>query len=125
MSAPGYRSTDLLPADPSGYVDLRCTCSGLDCLIFGYSIEIQAGASGSVTSRKMKRDDGPETLAYTLYRDLTRLLPWNTGSNAFGGTYLLAQFGVTQRIPVYGRIPAGQVIPAGAYKETPSVAVVY
>jgi len=119
-----YDTRASLPNDSSsGYVEMRCTCSGLDCIAFGYNIEIQSGGSGDAANRKMKRTGGTETLRYELYRDATHLLPWGEGSSALGGLYLLGQFGSWQRVYVNGRIPAGQAVRSGAYTDTPGVVI--
>lgn len=124
VSIPDYRSADALPTDGSGYIDLHCTCSGgLDCLAFTYTIDIQGTANGGPTARKMKRNHGAETLAYSLYQDALRLVTWGTGLNAYSGLWLLNQFGTTARIPVYARLAAGQVRPADSYSDTPAVVV--
>lgn len=73
----------------------------------------------------MTRTGGTETLRYGLYRDVLRLLPWDSGPNALGGLYLLNQFGAWQRTYVYGRIPAGQSVPAGSYADSPGVTITY
>lgn len=120
-----YKPSDALPADPTGYVDVRCTCTALECVVLAYSTAIQAGPVGTVSDRKMKNDNSADTLSYGLYKDITRLLPWGVGANASGGVVLLAQFGDTLRTTVYGRIPAGQVVPTGHYGDSPLVVVTY
>src|SRR5262245_61931217 len=90
---PSYKATQAAPTDGSGAIEMRCTCSGLDCLAFGYSLEIQSGSSGSVTDRRLRRTGGAETLRYGLFRDALRQSPWGVGANALGGLYLLSNFG--------------------------------
>lgn len=106
-------------------MDVRCTCSGLDCVLFGYQVEIQAGASGSTADRRLVRTGGSETLKYGLYRDLARTQPWGVGPNSAGAVYLLSLFGSVQRLSVYGAIPAGQAVRAGTYRDTPLVVITY
>ena len=112
--------------DASGYVDVACTCSGgADCLDFSYTIEIQAGGSGSAAARRMQRASGTETLNYALFRDSTRTLNWAAGADAVTNTYTSDLFGSYQRTPVYGRVPAGQHVTPGSYVDTPGVVITY
>jgi spore coat protein U-like protein len=121
----GYDPASAVATDGSGYVDLRCTCTGLDCLAFSYSIALDDGANSSGGQRRMKRTAGSEALDYDLYKDLTRISRWGAGSAALGGLYLLEQLGTAVRSTVFGRIPAGQVRPTGAYGDAIAVTVTY
>jgi spore coat protein U-like protein len=117
--APGHN-------EASGHVDVACTCSGgLDCADFSYTIELQAGGSGSAAARRMQRVSGTETLNYGLFQDSSRTVHWAGGADAVTRTYLTADFGSFQRTPVYGRIPAGQHVTPGSYVDTPGVVITY
>lgn len=76
----------------------------------GWTLDIGA------PTRQMLRAGGG-TLNYEMYSDPGRatLFPVTVGA----GT------GLAQNIPVYGRIPGGQFVPAGAYAGTVTVAVTY
>jgi spore coat protein U-like protein len=112
--------------DSSGYVDVQCTCTPVgDCTDLPYTLEIQAGASASLSPRRMERSGGTETLDYHLYRDSNRTLVWTTGPNALGRTYGALQFESPQQSIVYGRIPSGQHVRPGSYGETPTVSLIY
>lgn len=107
-------------------MEVRCTCTLLDCVAFGYGVEIGAGSSGSATDRRLlKAGQSSGGLSYSLYRDATHLLVWDVGANKLSVTYLLALFGSWQRSYVYGRIPAGQVVSTGAYSDAPTVILTY
>ena len=113
-------------SDANGYVDVFCTClTGNDCTDLPYTLEIQAGASGSTTSRQMVRSGGTETLGYGLYQDSLHTTNWGVGVQAVGRTYGTALYGGSQRTQVYGRMPQGQYVPAGTYGETPAIALYY
>ncbi|MFP2957710.1 spore coat U domain-containing protein [Myxococcus sp. 1LA] len=108
-----YLTTDLLPRDSVGSIGYRC-----EGQITPITITFSTGGSGTYFPRSMA---GPNSrrLQYNLYTDATRLLVWGNGS---GGTSfygpLLPVFGVDVNVPIYGRIPAGQAVPAGAYSDT-------
>ncbi len=114
------------PTDSTGAVEVKCTCTGLDCLAFGYTIEIGAGASGSVSDRRLRRaGESSDGLKYQLFRDATRLFPWDTGANKASVLYLLNLFGSWQSTTVYGRVLAGQTVASGAYSDSPAVLISY
>ena len=114
-------------ADAAGDIDVFCTCvTGNDCTDLPYSLEIQAGLSGSTTARALlPGGGGAQTLSYGLFQDSGRTANWGTGVEAVGRTYPIALYGSSQRTQVYGRVPQGQYVPAGTYGETPAIALFY
>jgi spore coat protein U-like protein len=70
-------------------------------------------AAGFVGSRSMA--NGGNFLAYNLFRDLGRTLPWGStlgvGGNTLNGTAANSGWAVTT---IYGRVPAGQDVPGAA-----------
>ena len=68
---------------------------------------------------------GSDTLGYALYQDSGRTQVWSTGGQARGENYQAALFGSYKRTPVYGRMPAGQYVPAETYSEAPAVTIIY
>ena len=121
-----YDPKSLLPSTSSGTIEVKCTCSLLDCIALGYSVEISSGASGSTSDRRLRRaGQSSGGLQYGLYRDATRLLTWETGANRLSALYLLALFGTWQTNTVYGAIPAGQLVESGAYSDAPAVLISY
>jgi spore coat protein U-like protein len=63
---------------------------------------------------------GSQNLSYELYRDASRSSRWERGN-----VLALRAEGVftPTAFAVYGRIPAGQVVPAGAYSDTVTATV--
>ena len=99
--------------DSAGRVDVSCVPSA------GYTISMSAGL-GSYSTRMMA--SGPDRLEYNLYTDFARTMVWGDGtpgSFTVGGTAGLTPVSRT----VYGRIPGGQAVHAGAYSDTLLVTV--
>ena len=115
------------PNDASGFIDVYCTCTGAECAVdVDYQIEIDAGGSGSTSDRRLlPAGGGGTTLGYGLYQDSNRSVPWGIGIRARSETYPTNLFGSFQRSTVYGRIPAGQHVPADTYSEAPTVTIIY
>lgn len=83
------------------------------------SVTISIGAgNGTVADRVMNA--GAAQLGYNLYRDPTRLMVWGEG---MGGGVTIT--GTTLDLPVYGKIPAGQNVPAGQYVDSVTVTITY
>jgi spore coat protein U-like protein len=80
--------------------------------------------SGSVRDRKMQILEGKDTLHYNLFTDAARTVVWG---NTVGLNALTAQTslsGGTQfRIPIFGRIPAGQDVSAGMYSDRVTLSI--
>jgi spore coat protein U-like protein len=64
-------------------------------------------------------DGSANSLGYNLYLDAARILVWGDGT---GGTSrhgpVAPQLGVPNTLTIYGRIPARQTSPVGAYTDT-------
>lgn len=88
-----------------------------------YNVGLNAGGGSGATVATRKLTNGSDTLDYTLYSDSGRTTVWgNTvGTNTVSGTYALAQ----APLNVYGRITAGQSVPAGTYNDTITVTITY
>ncbi|MGE5621391.1 MAG: spore coat U domain-containing protein [Candidatus Bathyarchaeota archaeon] len=120
-----YNPASLLPLDGVGNVRVACSTLLLNVLV-GYDILLSPGGGGSYGARRMA--NGSSSMTYNLYTDLTRLSVWGDGS---GGSamvsdgYLLMLLALHRDYPVYGRIPAGQNLPAGSYTDTILVTVNY
>lgn len=121
-----YNTTQAAATDSAGSVSVRCTA--LLSLAVSYTVDLAAGGSGTFTTRRMTR--GASTLIYNLYTTAARTTIWGNGT---GGTGRISATGilVTPLTPhnatyqVYGRIPARQVIPIGAYIDTIVATVTY
>lgn len=109
----------------SSHVDVaavvRVTCGAL---VLGadisYEVRLGPGGSGDHLSRAMS--SGANALAYNLYTDPGRTMVWGDGT---GGTAMVSNsylltivFEQTDEFTIYGRIPAGQSVAAGAYSDT-------
>jgi spore coat protein U-like protein len=105
------------PRDAAGSISLICSP--------GSSIEIRLGPGlypepGSTSANPLRRmSSGTKLLRYNLYQDAARTIVWHGAAKGLkgGNTFPLM-------VPVYGRIPAGQAVGAGAYFDT-VVATVY
>jgi len=84
----------------------------------GYSVALNDGANASGSTRRMA--NGSNYLAYELYSDSGRTTVWNAAAPVAG-----TGNGGAQTLTVYGRIPTGQSVPAGAYTDTVQVTVTY
>jgi spore coat protein U-like protein len=80
------------------------------------------GSSNTFNSREMRR--GVDVLQYNLYRDASRTVIWG---NLSGGTSVYYDYGLANNrdttVTVYGRIPAGQDVSAGAYSDTVTIEI--
>lgn len=99
----------------------RCT-SGLP-----YTIGLDAGQvpGNTIADRRLGLDGtGPGAISYQLYRDSARSQVWGDGTG--GAAHAGTGNGADQAITVYGRVPAGQALPAGGtYRDTVTATIVY
>jgi spore coat protein U-like protein len=109
--------------DGTGSVTVSCTL--LAALAGSYTISLSTGSSGNYSARALT--NGGSTLQYNLYSDPARSQVWGNGSGGslkvtrtFAGL-LFVEFSNT----VYGRIVAGQNVPAGSYDDTIFVTITY
>ncbi|MEZ5826231.1 MAG: spore coat U domain-containing protein [Geminicoccaceae bacterium] len=93
---------------------------GFDNCEGNLTFELDGGQSGAVQSRTMA--SGGNTLTYQLFRDSNRTNIFGTGSNALQQLLLVPQSGT---VPVYGRIPQGQAVPAGTYTDTVNITLTF
>ena len=87
----------------------------------GLNAGVGSGASG--TSRLMTQAAGTSTLTYNLYSDagLSTLWGGTVGTNTVAGSGT----GLGQNLTVYGQVPSGQNVPAGAHTDTITVTLTY
>lgn len=117
--------------DPLSQVDngstgtIRVVCTLILSLAGSFTIDLSTGASGSYAQRSLKK--GASTLAYNLFADSAYSQVWGNGTG--GSTQVSQSFSalliVDRTLTVYGRIPAGQNVSAGAYADTIIVTVTY
>ena len=111
-----YSPFSAVPADTAG--TLRVTC---DAVTVGYTVLLSAGGAGSYSPRRLS--GGGYALSYNLYIDPLRTTVWGDGSGGTASvTGAFALPGATDHT-VYGRVPAGQNVGAGAYADTITVTI--
>src|SRR5438093_10809055 len=88
------------------------------------TIDLSKGNSGSYAQRYMLRS--AEQLNYNLYLDAARTQIWGDttgGTSHYGPTDPPSNTDVT--VTIYGRVPAGADVSAGAYSDTITVTINY
>lgn len=111
-----YDPTSGTATDSTNTISVTCTAS------VPYTVALNQGTHGSsVTARLMQLSS--DTLPYALYSNAGRTTNWgeSVGVDTVAGT----GSGILQTHTVYGRIPAGASVPAGAYTDTVTVTVNY
>lgn len=110
------------PRDSTGSIELSCHPSEQ-----GPVVALGAGLSGLLGPRQLR--NGAATLDYNLYANAAHSLVWGSGA---GGSVTITLSGgnvsAGQRIfsrTIYGRISAGQNVPAGTYSDTIVVTVIF
>jgi spore coat protein U-like protein len=101
------------PLDGVGTIAISCDSA------VSFTVTLSPGA-GSYDQRLLS--GAAAELGYNLYIDASRLIVWGDG-NGGSGTYSTTADNVD--IPVYGRIPARQNVPATAYTDTITVTITY
>lgn len=118
--------------DPLSASDTQVTgtvtvsCAEIASLLVSYDIELTTGGSGTYFSREMAA--GSHTLEYQLYTDSARTTVWGDGSGSTGvvhDSYLVYVTTHTEDYPVYGTIPAGQMVAPGSYADSITATVIY
>lgn len=111
--------------ETTGSVSVTCTVGT------AYSIALDAGANastpGNAATRRMLAN-GSDHLVYTLYLDIARSTIWGDGNNGTSASPAATSHtgdGTAQSQTVYGSIPAGQYVAAGAYADTVVATVTY
>ncbi|OJT98675.1 MAG: hypothetical protein BGN82_04175 [Alphaproteobacteria bacterium 65-7] len=112
-----YTAGSAAPVTAASTIQVTCT-NGL-----AYSVALDGGStSHNVAARAMT--DGSNMLAYGLYTSNAYSTIWGDGT-APTARVPGAGTGTTQSLIVYGRIGAGQFMPAGSYSDTVTVSVDY
>ncbi|MDX6751055.1 spore coat U domain-containing protein [Geminicoccaceae bacterium 1502E] len=84
------------------------------------TFELDGGTNGSTADRRMS--SGASKLRYQIYRNTTRTTVWGMGEEALKTQLLVPQSG---QVEVYGRIPGGQIVPAGTYTDTVTITLTF
>jgi len=103
--------------DATGTVTVNCTTGSA----YTVALDKGAGAGASLASRKMT--SGVNLLSYTVYTSEARTTVW--GDAGVPDSVAGIGSGAVQTISAYGRIFAGQVVPAATYNDTINVTVSY
>ena len=87
-----------------------------------FTISLDNGQHYASSTRSMVNAGNPAVLlAYTLYQNVARTVPWTTSSPLTGTAN-----GAPATFPIYGRIPPGQTgITAGTYNDTVQVVIAW
>ncbi|HEX7086522.1 MAG TPA: spore coat U domain-containing protein [Vicinamibacterales bacterium] len=120
LSFGAYDVFDASPTDSTGTISYMCGPRDKDI-----RITISTGSSGTYATRELR--NGPERLAYNLYRDGAFTQVWGDGS---GGTSFFfiknpQPNNVWLDLTVFARLPPGQDVAAGTYSDTVIVTVEY
>jgi spore coat protein U-like protein len=123
VSFGNYNVVNASPTDSTGTVRVQCTL--LVALAGSFTVDLSTGSSGTYAQRALR--NGPAVLDYNLYTDVARTQIWGNGSGGSLRTTrnFTALLSVDQTMTVYGRIRAGQNVPAGSYSDTIIVTVTY
>ena len=117
LSFGNYDPTSGSAVDGSSTVTVNCT-NGTQ-----YNVGLNAGTGSGATISSRKMTQGSYSLSYALYQDSARSSNWgNTvGTDTISGTASASPTSLT----VYGRVPAGQNVPAGAFSDTITATITY
>lgn len=129
-----YTSPGGARADSQATVTVNCTPAYLLLACSAsYTLSLSAGGNSASGTRRMAAGSG--RLGYGLYSDASRLSPWGDGGATgptVGGTISTSLLNLSllclpgsKTHTVYGRIPAGQNVPAGAYADTVVLTITY
>ena len=108
-------STDL---DETTTLDVLCTVGT------SFEVGLSAGTASGATVTTREMTGSSDTLGYGLFQNVSRSTNW--GNTPGTDTPAPITAGVlTETMTVYGRVPAGQNVAAGAYADTITVTVTY
>lgn len=127
-----YSSPNGPRVDSSATVQVLCTPTYLllACSVT-YTMTISSGTVGTPGARQMA--NGAGRLRYDLYSDAGRTVPWGDGGGGGAGATGNITSGLlglicapgTRTHTVFGRIPAAQNVPAGAYQDQVILTITY
>lgn len=114
MDFGAYDAVDASAVDGSATVSVACTSGSTNTITLGQGANADTGSTDAAPLRQMA--NGGEMLAYTLFQDASRTIPW--GNTAGTGADYTAASSASSDVTVYGTITAGQDVPAGSYSDT-------
>ncbi len=92
-----------------------------NCTVDSVVVELDGGATGDPTARRLTGPGGA-TLRYQLFKGPNLGNPFRDNG---GGRTIDMTGRTTANVPVYGRIPRGQTVPAGTYTDTINVTLTF
>lgn len=105
-------------------VDQTASISVLCTKGTSFTVGLNAGTASGATVTTRRMTGGADQLGYALYRDAARTANWgNTPGTDTPAAQIAAS--TASALTVYGRIPGGQNVAAGAYTDTITVTVNY
>jgi spore coat protein U-like protein len=121
VSFGNYDALVATPLDQTGSITFNCDLLFLQTL----TIDLSHGNSGTYAFREMRKSGGM-SLRYNLYLDAARTQIWGdgTGGSAHFGPFL-PTLNFNHTVTMYGRVPARQASPVGAYTDTITVTINY
>lgn len=99
--------------ESTGGVVVTCTSGASTAVTLGQGANPNTGSSDTTPLRRMY--DGSAYLSYTLYSNPGRTTVWG---NTSGTSLAHTGTGTATTLTVYGRVAAGQNVPAGSYADT-------
>jgi spore coat protein U-like protein len=111
-----------------GVVDVARGNDSTGEIVISCSIATQvtiALAGGGVPGARFMSGPNGGRLAYDVYPDATRSVPWSDGNGAGVGGAETSDGESAKRITVYGRGPTQSAVPHGAYGDSLTVVVTF
>jgi spore coat protein U-like protein len=102
------------PLDGTGTVAVTCITGFSATITLGQGVNPDGGSSDTTPLRRMT-DGASNYLSYSLYQDASRSTLWG---NTAGTGLTVTGTGLADSRTVYGRLSAGQNVPAGSYSDT-------
>ncbi|MFZ6719038.1 Csu type fimbrial protein [Undibacterium sp. Ji49W] len=114
-SAISFGNYETTPVEQTSNIGVNCSQ--------GTAYVVSLGGGGANANARQMSGPSNATLSYALFQDASHSKLWGNAvdSNAVAGT----GNGNLQNLPVYGRIPAGQVVTPGNYNEAVSITLTY
>lgn len=110
--------TSAAAVDQTASISVLCTKGT------SFTVGLNAGTASGATVTTRKMTGGADLLGYSLYRDAAHTTNWgNTPGTDTPAATIAAS--TASNLTVYGRIPGGQNVTAGAYADTITVTVNY
>lgn len=99
--------------DGSGTVTVTCTSGASTTITLGQGANAATGSTDAAPLRRMAA--GTNFLSYSLFQESARTTTWG---NTAGTGKAHTGTGASAAISVFGRVTAGQNVPAGSYADT-------